>query len=120
MKIVGTLLLGLTLAGCSVTKTSHTKAHDMNLVQKAHFVSLVSVYRENRHKPPTKQLGQEVAALADGANMKRQCEARKCWLKYNDYLIRFEEEWVEIKLRNGSFVKFDINEPEEAAKFIYG
>lgn len=126
MKIVAMALVSVFLSGCSI---SYSRTHvppaptqmDMGrFSQKVHFIELMEFVRDNHHAAPTPQIKEKVLRLVFEAGLTQQCANRKCWLAYGDLKITTEELFINIEYRDKYVIKIDINEPDRAAKVIYG
>lgn len=126
MKFIMVLTSALLLSGCSVSYSrssippAPTQMDMAKFSQKKHFVELMEFVRANHHAAPTPEIKAKVYRLMFEAGLVQQCANRKCWLAYGDLKITTEELFINIEYRDKSMIKIDINEPDRAAKVIYG
>jgi hypothetical protein len=126
MKAIVTIILALTLAGCSVSKTvvrtsvhPETQHHiDENTV---FFIQLVNTIRLNSNvKKPNAELKNQINQLVFQAGLIPQCtKTDGCYLVRPgiDAKIRIESDHILLDYSN-SYVK--IQDVSEAAQIIYG
>jgi len=126
MKIVATTLAAVFLSACSASYSRTTLPPapvqmDMRTFsQKVHFIELMEFVHDNHHVAPTADLKKKVDRLMFEAGLSQQCANRSCWLAYRNLKIRTDEDFIIIEFTDKSVTKIDINEPERAAKVIYG
>jgi len=125
MKAIVTIILALTLAGCSVSRTvvrtsvhPETQHHiDENTV---FFIQLVNTIRLNSNvKKPTAELKNEINKLVFQAGLIPQCtKTDGCYLVRPgiDAKIRIESDYILLDYSN-SYVK--IQDVNQAAQIIY-
>lgn len=126
MKIVATTLAAVFLSACSASYSRTTippapVQMDMGTFsQKVHFIELMEFVRDNHHVAPTADLKKKVDRLMFEAGLSQQCANRSCWLAYGEVKITTDEMFIIMEYRDKSVIKIDINEPDRAAKVIYG
>lgn len=118
--------VGVLVSACSVKYTEYRtppkpEVTDMvTLTRKAHFVELMEVVRDNWHQAPSPELKEKVNRLMFEAGLTQECANRRCWLSYRSLRITTDEDFITIEFRDKSVTKIDVNEPDRAAKVIYG
>lgn len=126
MKFIMVLTSALLLSGCSVsysrnyTPPAPTQMDMGKFSQKVHFIELIELVRDNGHKAPTPELKKKAERLLFEAGLNKKCANNICWLTYQDLKITTDEMFINIEYRDKSMIKIDINEPQKAAKVIYG
>lgn len=133
MKIASIALISVLLSGCSMSVSVwHTRTEPAQadidqfsadigqFSRKVHFIELMELIRDNWHKAPTPDQKKKAERLMYEANLVQQCANKRCWLSYGKFRITTEEDWIVIEVKNNSITKIDINEPDRAAKIIYG
>lgn len=126
MKIMTIFLASMLLSGCSVSyshkKVETAKVHEDigTFSKKVHFIELMELLRDNWHQAPTPELKNKVNNLMLHAGLEQKCSNRTCWLAYQDLKITTQENFIVIEYTNKSVIKIDIDNPDRAAKVIYG
>ena len=125
MKALAAILLGIALSACS-SKSEYRVAPrpvavDMETFKKRdNFVQLMEIVRDNWHQAPSPELKEKVNRLMFEAGLTQGCANRRCWLSYRSLRITTDEDFITIEFRDKSVTKIDVNEPDRAAKVIYG
>jgi hypothetical protein len=126
MKALATILLGIALSACSVSKYEYrvpprpVQSDMESFKRKTAFIELMEIVRDNSHIAPTKELKEKVNRLTIEAGLTQQCANRHCWLSYRELKISMEEDFIAIEFKDKTVTKVDVNEPDRAAKVIYG
>ncbi len=126
MQLIMMIMTAVVLSGCSASYTTYraqpvvVREDIGQLSRKAHFVELMEFVRENHHLAPTPEMKKTVERLMFEAALVQQCANKKCWLAYGELRITTDDMFINIESKDKSVIKIDINEPDRAAKVIYG
>lgn len=128
--IVG-LMLGVALAGCSVSarvyerpvfykQVADQQSEMTTFIQKKHFVELVEYIQANSFgvRGPSQAQKKHVMDLMSLADLNHYCE-QECWMVRGNFKIRIDRNFVTIHNGPERVIHFGPDRINEAADWVY-